>query len=69
MEEKIKNLAQLFQYAGGTMNLAMALKLQQVTVIGWKVKGIPQKHWADILKKFPITIDTIFHINQAIKNK
>lgn len=69
MQNKIKTIQELFAHAGGSMNLALALKIQQTSVIAWKYRGIPPKLWKDIIDKFPIDLDTLHAIDQKIRSR
>lgn len=66
----MKNIEDILTAVGGTLAVAQKLKLREQSVQKWITRGIPQKHWAQLIKlsKGTITASQIFALNQKITN-
>ncbi len=64
---KPKNIKDLFEVAGNSTQLAASLNVQAFTVENWKRRGIPQKYFAHISKKYGISIEDIYKISMLCK--
>lgn len=51
----MKNVQDLFTIAGGSVQIAALLKLNQYTVDRWHKTGVPQKYWEFLIKEFNVT--------------
>lgn len=65
----MKDLKELFQKAGGSIQLAASLGLNQWTVERWLKVGIPIKYWDTVMKYTSLDASQIYELNKrAINN-
>lgn len=65
----IRDLEALFETAGGAINIAVKLKLHQLTVERWRRHGIPQKWWTQLIKAYELSPELLHSINQRVRER
>jgi len=63
----MQSIKDILNQCGGTMKVANALGLSQITIEGWKRTGIPPRHLFELQRKFSVEAELIEKINNASK--
>lgn len=65
--QKIETVQQIFDLAGGTMKLAIALNDSQANIQQWKHQGIPRKRWSNLIDLLGLTVEEIFQADELAR--
>jgi hypothetical protein len=64
-----KSIEEMFAAAGGAVHVASFLDLNQWTVERWLKYGIPDKHWAKLVKRFDTSINELHKLSQQAREE
>lgn len=67
--KKVKKISDIIEAGGGSMQIAIDLGLTQDAVNMWRHQGIPRKHWPDIVKRYKVTPQDIYNVDEGIRNE
>lgn len=67
--KKIKNIKDIYEIGGNSMQMAIKLGLTQASVEAWALYGIPRKHWPALLENYQIPLESIYLIDEEIRNE
>lgn len=65
--DQIDSIQEVFNKAGGSMQLAIELGITQRSIIAWAYQGIPMKYWEALCELINVTPIELFVINKNIK--
>ncbi len=70
----MKNVRDIITEAGGPREIAKAAKksrykLVAKSVYDWPTIGIPEKHWATIMRLAGVTADELHRANEAVRSR
>ncbi len=70
----MKTVREIIEAAGGPREIAKAAKktrykLVAKSVYDWPTIGIPEKHWATIMRLANVTADELHRANEAVRSR
>ncbi len=63
---KIKDF---FEMAGGEMQVATYLGLNQTAVSMWKTRGVPMRYWEALKKKYKLSVDDLYGMTAGARDE
>lgn len=63
----LKSVYDLFYRAGGSVQIAALLNLNQYTVDRWARSGVPEKYWPQLVKKFGVSREELISVSDKAK--
>jgi hypothetical protein len=63
----LKSVYDLFHKAGGSVQIAALLNLNQYTVDRWTRSGIPEKYFSAIIRKYGVTREDLTAVSAKAK--
>ena len=63
----LKSVYDLFYRAGGSVQIAALLNLNQYTVDRWVRSGVPEKYWPTLVKKFGVSREELISVSDKAK--
>lgn len=66
-KKKIETLQDLFERAGSSSHIAVALGLHAFTVENWRRNGVPHKYWDPIMEKYNVSAAELHIVGKACR--
>ena len=67
MAKVIKTIEDLFDRAGGPVQIAARLCMSEIVVYKWKSIGVPQKHWHALMAWLGVDLVKLHNITQKAR--
>lgn len=64
---RIKSVEDLFKHAGGAVQVAAFLELNQYTVDRWTKNGIPSKYYNALISRYDVELEDLHNISQKLR--
>lgn len=66
---KIKTWREFLNVVGGSKGIGKVLGLDRITVLMWcaERRGIPEKHWPELVKAFGISYEELCEVSEYLK--
>lgn len=66
---KVRTWREFLNITGGSKGLCRALSLERHTVLAWcaERRGIPEKHWPDLVAKFAVSFEELLAVSEYLK--
>lgn len=67
---KVKTWREFLNMTGGSKGLCAALGLERHTVLSWcgERRGLPEKHWPELVKQFAISYEELAEVSEYLKH-